>query len=171
MYFEKLVHAPASSSNVENDDIADKLHEMDDENEIRFKLKIVSGDSDDGNSDEPVEDNPPISNPAPAGGPAHSQSPLHLTHTSTTMMMTKAGSEFTSEFWCDGKYCENTFNTFSHAMVALMELIVVNNWHMMTMMYTEVTSRYARIYFVLYFTAVVIVMNVLTTFVLEAFIS
>ena len=59
---------------VENDDIADKLDEMDDENEIRFKLKIVSGDSDDGNSDKQVEDNASISNPAPVGDPAHSKS-------------------------------------------------------------------------------------------------
>lgn len=53
-----------------------------------------------------------------------------------------------------------------------MELIVVNNWHVITEMFVERTSVWARFYFVsVYFAAVVVVMNVLTAFVLEAFIS
>ena len=79
------------------------------------------------------------------------------------------------EFWCnmyDIYYYQNNFNSFTHAIVVQMELIVVNNWHIITEMYVQVTSIYARFYFiVVYFSAVVVVMNVLTAFVLEAFIS
>eukprot|EP01083_Nonionella_stella_P162360 532968_1 len=78
-------------------------------------------------------------------------------------------------FWCtiySAYYYQNNFNSFTHAIVVQMELIVVNNWHIITQMYVAQTSTYARIYFLfVYFTAVVVVMNVLTAFVLEAFIS
>ena len=78
-------------------------------------------------------------------------------------------------FWCniyDTYYYQNNFNSFSHAIVVQMELIVVNNWHLITEMFVQRTSVYARFYFVsVYFSAVVVVMNVLTAFVLEAFIS
>eukprot|EP01083_Nonionella_stella_P062674 162968_1 len=78
-------------------------------------------------------------------------------------------------FWCTiytAYYYHINFNSFTHAIVVQMELIVVNNWHIITQMYVAQTSTYARIYFLfVYFTAVVVVMNVLTAFVLEAFIS
>ena len=78
-------------------------------------------------------------------------------------------------FWCNIAatfYYENNFNSFPRALVVQMELIVVNNWHLITEMYVERTSVWARFYFVtVYFGAVVVVMNVLTAFVLEAFIS
>eukprot|EP01084_Bolivina_argentea_P260668 440268_1 len=78
-------------------------------------------------------------------------------------------------FWCNiysTFYYNNNFNSFTRAMVVQMELIVVNNWHIITQMFVETTSIYARFYFLgVYFTAVVVVMNVLTAFVLEAFIS
>ncbi len=78
-------------------------------------------------------------------------------------------------FWCSVLstfYFSNNFNSFLRALVVQMELIVVNNWHLITEMYVERTSVWARAYFVLvYFVSVVVVMNVLTAFVLEAFIS
>ena len=69
-------------------------------------------------------------------------------------------------------YYDNNFNEFSRAMVVLMDLIIVNQWHVIMEQFVLLTSKWARLYFIIfYFSSVVVVMNVLTAFVLEAFIS
>ncbi|XP_023225433.1 two pore calcium channel protein 1-like isoform X2 [Centruroides sculpturatus] len=71
----------------------------------------------------------------------------------------------------NSRYCSNNFNNIFNAMVILFELMVVNQWHILTSGFVIVTSKAARIYFFLFhLTCVIIVLNIFTAFVLEAFI-
>jgi len=75
-----------------------------------------------------------------------------------------------SEFARD-RYCSNNFNDLLHSFVILIELTVVNQWHVITSGYSLVTTKWARIYFVAFHVIVVIlIMNIIVAFVLEAFI-
>ncbi|XP_041352429.1 two pore calcium channel protein 1-like [Gigantopelta aegis] len=68
-------------------------------------------------------------------------------------------------------YCNNNFNDILKAFVLLFELTVVNQWHVLTSGFVMVTHKAARIYFFLFhLTCVVIVLNIFTAFILEAFI-
>ena len=83
-------------------------------------------------------------------------------------------SQKEEDFWCsmhDSLYYEINFNSFTHALVVLMTLIVVNNWHVITQMYVYASgSEAAKIYFVIvYFTSVVLMMNILQSFILDVF--
>ena len=85
-------------------------------------------------------------------------------------------SDTERDFWCsmyDGLYYEMNFNSFTHALVVLMALVIVNNWHVITQMYIYSTNTKAtKIYFIIvYFTTVVIVMNVLQAFILDVFLT
>ncbi|XP_070181099.1 two pore calcium channel protein 1-like [Littorina saxatilis] len=69
------------------------------------------------------------------------------------------------------RYCSNNFNTVTKAFVLLTELTVVNQWHVLTSGFVFVTSKVARLYFFLFHVCcVVIVLNIFTAFILEAFI-
>ena len=82
------------------------------------------------------------------------------------------GEEAFWEFIRDNYYYENNMNFIGDALVVLSELTVVNNWHVITGMYVKLTSEWSYVYFYLfYFVSVLIVMNVLTAFVFDAFIT
>lgn len=76
----------------------------------------------------------------------------------------------TSAFYATG-YCKNNFNSIFNSFVVLFELMVVNQWHILTEGFVHVTSKAARLYFLLFhLSCVVIVLNIFTAFVLEAFL-
>ncbi|GFQ78929.1 two pore calcium channel protein 1 [Trichonephila clavata] len=69
------------------------------------------------------------------------------------------------------QYCSNNFNNILHTFVVLFELTVVNQWHVVANGFVRVTGKAARIFFfVFHLTSVIIVLNIFTAFVLEAFI-
>lgn len=75
-----------------------------------------------------------------------------------------------SEFAADGYYANN-FNDPVNAFVVLFELTVVNQWHVLTDGFVLLTSKWARIYFVLFhLITVVLTMNILIAFIIEAFL-
>ena len=76
-----------------------------------------------------------------------------------------------SEFYRE-KYCKNNFNDIGSAFILLFELLVVNQWHIITEGYVlAVGSKVVRIYFILYhLITVILILNIFTAFVLEAFL-
>ncbi|XP_061130866.1 two pore segment channel 3 isoform X2 [Syngnathus typhle] len=67
-------------------------------------------------------------------------------------------------------YCKNNFNNVLNAFVLLVQLTVVNQWHVLSSGFSAVTHKSARIYFVLFhITVVIIIINIFVAFVLEAF--
>ena len=77
------------------------------------------------------------------------------------------GSEFYRE-----RYCKNNFNDIGSAFIVLFELLVVNQWHIITEGYVmAVGSKAVRVYFILYhLISVILILNIFTAFVLEAFL-
>ncbi|XP_055957374.1 two pore calcium channel protein 1 isoform X1 [Patella vulgata] len=75
-----------------------------------------------------------------------------------------------SDFY-NSHYCNNNFNNILKAFVVLFELTVVNQWHVLSSGFVIVTHKAARFYFFCFhLTCVVIVLNIFTAFILEAFI-
>ena len=70
------------------------------------------------------------------------------------------------------KYCANNFNDIGSAFIVLFELLVVNQWHVITEGFVFATgSKAARIFFIFYhLTCVILILNIFTAFVLEAFL-
>lgn len=67
-------------------------------------------------------------------------------------------------------YCKNNFNDVVSSFILLMELTVVNQWHVLTGGFTTVTHVSARIFFVLFhIVVVIIIINIFVAFILEAF--
>lgn len=67
-------------------------------------------------------------------------------------------------------YCRNNFNDIISSFILLLELTVVNQWHVLSSGYTMVTHVSARIFFVLFhIVVVIIIINIFVAFVLEAF--
>ncbi|XP_026158772.1 two pore segment channel 3 isoform X2 [Mastacembelus armatus] len=67
-------------------------------------------------------------------------------------------------------YCKNNFNNVMSSFILLVELTVVNQWHVLSNGFATVTHVSARIFFVLFHILVVIVIiNIFVSFVLEAF--
>ncbi|KAM7394820.1 hypothetical protein PAMP_021600 [Pampus punctatissimus] len=67
-------------------------------------------------------------------------------------------------------YCKNNFNNVASSFILLVELTVVNQWHVLSSGFTTVTHVAARIFFVIFHIMVVIVIiNIFVAFVLEAF--
>ncbi|XP_036389111.1 two pore segment channel 3 [Megalops cyprinoides] len=67
-------------------------------------------------------------------------------------------------------YCKNNFNDIVSSFILLLELTVVNQWHVLSSGFATVTHVSARIFFVLFHIVVVIVIiNIFVAFVLEAF--
>ncbi|XP_043220890.1 two pore calcium channel protein 1-like [Amphibalanus amphitrite] len=69
------------------------------------------------------------------------------------------------------QYCANNFNSLPAALAVLFELMVVNQWHVLADGYAAVTTQWARLYFVAFhLCCVVLLLNIFTAFILEAFI-
>lgn len=67
-------------------------------------------------------------------------------------------------------YCKNNFNDVASSFILLLELTVVNQWHVLASGFTTVTHVSARIFFVLFhIVVVIIIINIFVAFVLEAF--
>ncbi|XP_077138990.1 two pore channel protein 2-like isoform X1 [Ranitomeya variabilis] len=68
------------------------------------------------------------------------------------------------------KYCKNNFNDLSSAFVVLVELTVVNQWHVLATGFALVTHPTAKLYFIAFHVVVVImIINIFVAFILEAF--
>jgi len=64
----------------------------------------------------------------------------------------------------------NNFNDFGSACVTLFELLVVNNWQVLMGGFVAVRGTQARVFFITFYTiAVVMVLNLIVAFVLDAF--
>lgn len=75
-----------------------------------------------------------------------------------------------SNFYYD-HYCSNNFNDILKSFVILFELTVVNQWHVLTSGFVLVTHPAARLYFLTFhICCVVVVLNIFTAFILEAFV-
>ncbi|XP_021423934.2 two pore segment channel 3 [Oncorhynchus mykiss] len=67
-------------------------------------------------------------------------------------------------------YCKNNFNNIVSSFILLLELTVVNQWHVLSSGFTAVTHISARMFFVLFhIVVVIIIINIFIAFVLEAF--
>ncbi|XP_037327825.2 two pore segment channel 3 [Pungitius pungitius] len=67
-------------------------------------------------------------------------------------------------------YCKNNFNNVVSSYILLLELTVVNQWHVLSSGFAAVTHASARLFFILFHIMVVIVIiNIFVAFVLEAF--
>ncbi|CAG5947409.1 unnamed protein product [Menidia menidia] len=68
-------------------------------------------------------------------------------------------------------YCKNNFNNVVSSFILLVELTVVNQWHVLSSGFATVTHVSARIYFVVFhIVVVIIIINIFVAFVLEAFL-
>jgi len=76
-----------------------------------------------------------------------------------------------STFYND-RYCANNFNDIGSAFIVLFELLVVNQWHVITEGFVLATgSKATRVYFIFYhLISVILILNIFTAFVLEAFL-
>ena len=70
------------------------------------------------------------------------------------------------------RYCTINFNTFANSLLFLFDLMVVNQWHILARGPEIVTgTKWTRLYFVsFHLICVIVVLNIFTAFVLEAFI-
>ncbi|XP_010772901.1 two pore segment channel 3 [Notothenia coriiceps] len=67
-------------------------------------------------------------------------------------------------------YCKNNFNNVVSSFILLVELTVVNQWHVLSSGFAAVTHGSAKLFFVFFHIIVVIVIiNIFVAFVLEAF--
>ncbi|XP_059903844.1 two pore segment channel 3 isoform X2 [Gadus macrocephalus] len=67
-------------------------------------------------------------------------------------------------------YCKNNFNNVVSSFILLVELTVVNQWHVLSSGFTAVTHPSARLFFILFhIIVVIIIINIFVAFVLEAF--
>ena len=86
-----------------------------------------------------------------------------ITTNSTVLMNSEFGR---------ANYYSNNFNDFASSLVTLFELLVVNNWHVLMNGFVLVTNAYYRWYFISFWTiAVVVILNLVIAFVLEAFFA
>ncbi|XP_069462951.1 two pore calcium channel protein 1-like [Ambystoma mexicanum] len=68
------------------------------------------------------------------------------------------------------KYCRNNFNDVGSAFIVLLELTVVNQWHVIASGFALVTHQVAKLYFIaLHVVVVIIIINIFVAFILEAF--
>ncbi|CAB4029789.1 two pore calcium channel 1-like [Paramuricea clavata] len=74
-----------------------------------------------------------------------------------------------SEFYNE-HYCGDNFNNILKSLKILFDLMVVNQWHILTQGFVLVTSKAARLYFVsFHLTCVILVLNIFVAFIIEAF--
>lgn len=68
-------------------------------------------------------------------------------------------------------YWPNNFDDFASACVVLWDLMVVNNWHVFLYAYEEVSGKWSKLFFILWFVVSVIIgLNLFTALILENFI-
>ncbi|XP_034856922.1 two pore calcium channel protein 1-like isoform X1 [Mirounga leonina] len=68
------------------------------------------------------------------------------------------------------RYCKNNFNDLASSLIVLMELTVVNQWHILAGGFALVTHQAAKLYFLSFHVVVVIlIVNIFIAFILEAF--
>ncbi|XP_075452477.1 two pore channel protein 2-like [Ascaphus truei] len=68
------------------------------------------------------------------------------------------------------KYCRNNFNDIGSAFIVLVELTVVNQWHVLATGFSLVTHPAVKIYFIAFHVVIVImIINIFVAFILEAF--
>ncbi|XP_061481532.1 two pore calcium channel protein 1-like isoform X1 [Rhineura floridana] len=68
------------------------------------------------------------------------------------------------------RYCKNNFNDIASSFIVLMELTVVNQWHVLASGFALVTHEAAKLYFIAFHIVVVImIINIFVAFILEAF--
>uniref|UniRef100_A0A452R3L2 Ion transport domain-containing protein n=1 Tax=Ursus americanus TaxID=9643 RepID=A0A452R3L2_URSAM len=68
------------------------------------------------------------------------------------------------------RYCKNNFNDLASSFIVLMELTVVNQWHVLAGGFALVTHQAAKLYFIGFHVVVVIlIVNIFIAFILEAF--
>ncbi|XP_044628808.2 two pore channel protein 2-like [Equus asinus] len=68
------------------------------------------------------------------------------------------------------RYCKNNFNDLASAFILLMELTVVNQWHVLAGGFALVTHQAAKLYFVgFHIVVVILIVNIFIAFILEAF--
>ncbi|XP_036780023.2 two pore calcium channel protein 1-like isoform X2 [Manis pentadactyla] len=68
------------------------------------------------------------------------------------------------------KYCKNNFNDLASSFILLVELTVVNQWHILAGGFALVTHQAAKLYFIGFHVVVVIlIVNIFIAFILEAF--
>jgi two pore calcium channel protein len=56
-------------------------------------------------------------------------------------------------------YALNNFNDFGSGLVTLFELLIVNNWHVITDVFVAATDDWARVYFISWYVLAVVVMS------------
>ena len=70
-----------------------------------------------------------------------------------------------------GFYFLNNFNTLPNAYVTLFELMVVNNWFIIMEGYASVTGTdWSRVFFMAFYIFTMVVVTIIVTFILEAFL-
>ncbi|KAK3785343.1 hypothetical protein RRG08_045569 [Elysia crispata] len=68
-----------------------------------------------------------------------------------------------------GYYYLNNFENIFISGVTLFELTVVNNWYIIMEGFAHVYSEWVRVYFMLFYIVMMVVMNIVVAFVLESF--
>ncbi|ESO91688.1 hypothetical protein LOTGIDRAFT_122118, partial [Lottia gigantea] len=69
-----------------------------------------------------------------------------------------------------GYYYLNNFDNILLSGVTLFELTVVNNWFIIMEGYASKVSEWTRVYFMLFYIVMMVVMNIIVAFVLESFL-
>ncbi|XP_071790581.1 two pore channel protein 1-like isoform X1 [Asterias amurensis] len=64
----------------------------------------------------------------------------------------------------------NNFSNILYSYVTLFELTVVNNWHVIMFGFAYTTTQWSRIYFILFYLSSLVVVTIIVTFILEAFV-
>ncbi|XP_037383734.1 uncharacterized protein LOC119259205 [Talpa occidentalis] len=68
------------------------------------------------------------------------------------------------------RYCKNNFNDLASSFIVLMELTVVNQWHVLASGFALVTHQAAKLYFIgFHIVVVILIVNIFIAFILEAF--
>ncbi|XP_074143769.1 two pore channel protein 2-like isoform X2 [Sminthopsis crassicaudata] len=68
------------------------------------------------------------------------------------------------------RYCKNNFNDLASSFIVLMELTVVNQWHVIAGGFALVTHEATKLFFIAFHIVVVIlIVNIFVAFILEAF--
>lgn len=100
--------------------------------------------------------------PTPGGGSSDGE---NLTSTMFCGNIKLKGSDFYAD-----RYCNNNFNNILRSFKVLFDLMVVNQWHIITQGYVLVTNKFARLYFLsFHLLCVIVVLNIFVAFILEAF--
>ncbi|XP_038073134.1 two pore calcium channel protein 1-like [Patiria miniata] len=77
---------------------------------------------------------------------------------------------FTKSEFYNHHYCNNNFNNIAKAFIVLFQLMIVNQWHVITDGFVLVTNKGARVFFITFhIVMVVIVVNIFIAFILEVF--